>query len=172
MTTALTLATGLLACLQEALLAGPNPPPANKIMLRSGGEVTPLLATGTDECCTGLGWVRIAGISGARTLDDPLITCFTGERILTLELGVARCAPTGTLSTVPSEDDWTASATQLDADQGAMEAAVCCAFQGGDNGVLYGATAVGDYLPFGVDGNCIGGTMTVSVNYDACCVGS
>lgn len=171
MTTALTLATDLLTCLQTALLAGPNPPPENKIMLRAGGEVTPLLALGTDECCTGLGWVRIAGISGARTIDDPLIRCFTNERILTLELGVARCAPMGTVQDVPSEDDWTASATQLDADQGAMEEAICCAFAAVPE--LNGAVAaVGEYAPFGVDGNCIGGTMTVLMNYDACCIGS
>lgn len=168
MTNAMTLAQDLLTCLQNALLAGPNPPPANKIMLRAGAEVTPLLGTGTDECCTGLGWVRIANISGARDVGDALLGCFGNERILTLEMGVARCAPMSDITTVPSEDDWTAAAVQLDADQGAMESAVCCAF-GPESNTLYSARAIGEYLPFGVDGNCIGGTMTVLLNYDACC---
>jgi len=169
MTVAFTLAQSLLDCLQTALLAGPNPPPANKVMLRAGAEVTPLLGLTTDECCTGLGWVRIAGISGVRQLGDlDNVACFSQERTLTLELGVARCAPTSDISTVPSEDDWFESASQLDADQGAMEAAVCCAF-GDVDSIAAEEVAVGEYQPFGIDGNCIGGTMTVLIRMSACC---
>lgn len=170
MTVAMMLAQDLLACLETALLAGPKPPPANKIMLRAGAEVTPLLGTGTDECCTGLGWVRIASISGVRQLGDlDNVSCFRQERTLTLELGVARCPPSAGISTVPTEDQWTAAALQLDADQGAMEAAICCAFGDIDN-IAAEEVAVGEYQPFGVDGNCIGGTMTVFVRMSACCV--
>lgn len=169
MTNAIVLAQELLTCLQAALLAGPNPPPENKIMLRAGAEVTPLLGTGTDECCTGLGWVRIASISGVRQLRDlDNVSCFSQERDLVLEMGVARCAPSAPASGVPSEDAWTASALQLDADQGAMEAAVCCAF-GTLNDTAAEEVAVGAYTPFGVDGNCIGGTMTVTIAMSACC---
>lgn len=169
MTNAIVLAQELLTCLETALLAGPNPPPANKIMLRAGAQVTPLLGIGTDECCTGLGWVRVQSVSGVRQLGDlDNVSCFSRERTLTLEMGVARCAPTSDITTVPSEDQWAAAALQLDADQGAMEAAVCCAF-----GDLEGSTAeevsVGQYEPFGVDGNCIGGTMLVLVRMSVCC---
>lgn len=167
MTNAIILAQDLLACLETALLAGPNPPPANKIMLRAGEEVTPSLGTGTDECCTGLGWVRIANISGAREIGDSVLSCFRRQRILTLELGVARCAPSPTVQAPPTEDQWTAAALQLDSDQGAMESAICCAFDPDSN--VYHAVAVGEYQPFGPDGNCIGGTMTVLVEFDACC---
>lgn len=173
MTNAITLAQELLACLQTALLAGPNPPPANKIMLRAGGEVTPLLSTTTDECCTGLGWVRIQSLSGVKQLGDAdaVSGCFAQERTLTLELGVARCAPVGDVSTIPGEDEWTAVALQLDADMGAMEQAVCCAFGDLDTDPPSPAieVAVGSYQPFGVDGNCIGGTMTVALRLDTCC---
>lgn len=169
MTNAIVLAQELLACLQAALAAGPNPPPADKVMLRAGREVTPLLGTGTDECCTGLGWVRIAGITGVKQLGDlDNVSCFQQERTLTLELGVARCAPSADISTVPTADQWLASALQLDSDQGAMEAAVCCAF-GDIEGSAAEEVAVGDYEPFGVDGNCIGGTMTVKIAMEACC---
>ena len=169
MTAAMTLAQELLSCLETALLAGPNPPPANKIMLRAGREVTPLLGTGTDECCTGLGWVRIAGVSGVRQLGDlDNIACFQQERTLRLEMGVARCAPSAPVSGVPTEDQWTAVALQLDADMGAMEAAVCCAF-GDLEGSAAEEVAVSDYEPFGVDGNCIGGTMFVEIRMDNCC---
>lgn len=173
MTNAIILAQELLACLETALLAGPNPPPASKIMLRAGAEVTPLLGTGTDECCTGLGWVRIATVSGVKQLGDPdnVSGCFNAERTLVLELGVARCAPMSDISSVPSEDQWAAAALQLDADMGAMEAAVCCAFGDLDSDPPSPAieVSVGSYQPFGVDGNCIGGTMTVNLRLDACC---
>lgn len=168
MTNAIVIAQELLACLQTALLAGPNPPPANKIMLRAGSEVTPLLGTGTDECCTGLGWVRIARVEGARALRElDNVGCFSQERNLTLEMGVARCAPTAPVSGVPTEDQWTATALQLDADMGAMEAAVCCLAALDD--VAVEELAAGAYEPFGVDGNCIGGTMMVTVAMTNCC---
>lgn len=169
MTHAITLAQELLDCLQTALLAGPNPPPADKIMLRAGAEVTPLLGTGTDECCTGLGWVRVAGVSGVRQLGEQLNgSCFQAERVVTLELGAARCAPAAPVSGVPTEDQWTQAALQLDADHGAMEAAVCCAF-GSTEGTPAEEVQVGEYRPFGVDGNCIGGTMEVRITVTNCC---
>jgi hypothetical protein len=168
MTAAIVLADSLLSCLTAQLAAGPNPPA--QVMLRAGSEVTPLLSTVSDECCGGLGWVRIDSISGVRQLgerDGQL--CFSQERTLTLEIGVARCAPVAqSASTVPTAEQWEAVAFQLDADQGAMEAAVCCAF-GSLEGTPAEEVAVGDYRPFGVDGNCIGGTMTVTLRMYACC---
>lgn len=169
MTHAMTMAQQLLTCLETALLAGPNPPPDSKIMLRAGSEVTPLLGTGTDECCTGLGWVRIARVSGVRALGErDNVSCFQQERVVTLEMGVARCAPSAPVSGVPTEEQWTAVALQLDADHEAMEAAVCCAFGDVDD-LPAEEVAVGDYVPFGVDGNCIGGTMTVTLRMTNCC---
>lgn len=170
MSNAMVLAQELLVCLEASLAAGPNPPPSSKIMLRAGSEVTPLLGTGTDECCTGLGWVRISRVSGARQLGDrDNVSCFAQERLLVLEMGVARCAPMSSISTVPSEDQWTASALQLDADMQAMESAVCCAFGDLDDNRIADEVAVGNYQPFGVDGNCIGGTMEVTLRMTICC---
>lgn len=170
MTNAIVIAQELLACLETALLAAPNPPPASRIMLRAGDRVTPLLSTVDDECCSGLGWVRIARMSGVRQLDElQNVSCFQRERTLELEIGVARCAPTApSASTIPTEDQWEEAALQLDADQGAMEDAICCAFDDLE-GSAAEEVSVGEYVPFGVDGNCIGGTMTVFVRMSACC---
>ncbi len=169
MTNAIVIAQELLACLETALAAGPNPVPAQYVMLRAGEEVTPLLGTARDECCEGLGWVRIASVSGVRQLgESDNVFCFQRERTLTLELGVARCAPSAPTSGVPTEDQWTNAALQLDADMGAMEAAVCCAFNDLD-GSAAEEVSVGDYRPFGVDGNCIGGRMTVMIRMSNCC---
>lgn len=162
----MNLAQQLLACFQAELQA-PHPKPIDPafVMLRAGAEVTPLLSTTGDECCRGLGWVRISSIAGVRELNDTASTarCFGQERVLTLELGTARCAPTPGASTIPSEDQWTAVALLLDEDNGAMERAICCAFADADD------VAVGEYEPFGQDGNCIGAVMTVRIAMEACC---
>lgn len=169
MTHAMTLAQELLTCLETALGAGPNPIDPAYVMLRAGRETTPLLGTNDDECCRGLGWVRIARVSGVRALGEgDNVACFQQERSVTLEMGVARCAPSAPVTGVPTEDQWTNAALQLDADNGAMEAAVCCAF-GDLEGSAAEEVAVGDYEPFGVDGNCIGGTMTVTLLMTQCC---
>lgn len=169
MTNAMVLAQELLACLETQLLAGPKPPPVDRIMLRAGAEVTPMLSTTTDECCTGLGWVRIASVSGVRQLRElENVSCFSQERTLTLELGVARCIPTPGAGAIVTKDQWTDVALQLDADHGAMEKAVCCAF-GDTEGSAAEEIAVGEYRPFGPDGNCVGGTMTVNIIMTACC---
>jgi hypothetical protein len=166
----MTLAQQLLACLETSLGAGPAPIAPAYVMLRAGSQVTPLLGTGDDECCRGLGWVRIVRVTGVRELGErENVACFQQERTVVLEMGVARCAPSAPVSGVPTEDQWTTVALQLDADHGAMEAAICCAF--GEDDELFAAeeVAVGDYEPFGVDGNCIGGTMTVNLRMTNCC---
>lgn len=169
MTQAMVLAQELLACLQTNLGTSPYPILPEHVMLRAGERVTPLLGTNDDECCRGLGWVRISGISGVRDLGDPLnVTCFSQERTLTLELGVARCAPSADVSSVPTEAQWLVAALQLDEDQGDMEAAICCAF-GDIEGSVAEEVSVGEYQPFGVDGNCIGGTMLVRIRMTICC---
>lgn len=169
MTNAIVLAQELLACLETQLGLGPAPIAPAHVMLRAGEQVTPLLSTGDDECCRGLGWVRVQALSGVRELGAvDNVSCFRQERYLTLEMGVARCAPTPGPGQLPTEDQWTAVALQLDADMGAMEAAICCAF-GDLDGSAAEEVAVGDYTPFGQDGNCIGGTMTVRIALSACC---
>lgn len=170
MTNAIVIAQDLLACLQAALAAGPAPITPEHVMLRAGAEVTPLLGTKDDECCRGLGWVRIDGVSGVRNVGDKLnVSCFQAERTLTVELGVVRCAPTAQdISGVPTETQWTAAALQLDADMGAMETAVCCAFASLD-ATPAEEVSVRSYQPLGVDGNCIGGTMLVDIRMTNCC---
>ena len=173
MSAPMTAAQLLLECLRTALLARPAPPPENKIMLRAGQEVTPLLGKNTDECCTGLAWVRVAGVEANRRFAEfeRVGTCFTHTRIALLELGVVRCAPSADVNGVPTADQWTAVALQVDSDYEAMEAALCCAYgdleQLGDNPPI-----VRQYDPLGVDGNCIGGIMTVEVEVSCGCSGA
>lgn len=165
------LAQILLGCLETQLQAPhPWPVPADRVMLRAGEQVIPLASTSTDECCTGLGYVRIAGVQGVRDVTDRMAAsgCFKAERLLTLELGVYRCIPTPDANQIVTAEQWSEAALKLDADWQAMEAAVCCAF-GEPEQLRIGPVAVGLYEPIGPDANCIGGRTTVNIVMEACC---
>ncbi|TXS16338.1 hypothetical protein EAO70_12935 [Streptomyces sp. adm13(2018)] len=171
MTQAMELAQILLGCLETQLQAPhPWPVPEDRVMLRAGEQVIPLASTSTDECCTGLGYVRIAGIQGVRDVTDRMAAsgCFMAERLLTLELGVYRCIPTPAAGAIVTAEQWSEAALKLDADWQAMEAAVCCAFDDPDS-LRIGPVAVGLYEPIGPDANCIGGKTTVNIVMEACC---
>lgn len=169
MTAHMDAALALLTCLEDALNARPSPPPANKIMIRVGEQVFPLLGTNDDECCTGLAWVRIAGTEeGPLSQADASGTCFNTNRLLTLEMGVRRCAPMSDASSVPTAEQWLATAFQVDSDHEAMEEAFCCI-----GPVLeaqsFGTVRFVSYTPVGPDGNCIGGDMLITVEADCGC---
>ena len=165
------LAQILLGCLETQLQAPhPWPVPADRVMLRAGEQVIPLASTSTDECCTGLGYVRIAGVQGVRDVTDRMAAsgCFMAERLLTLELGVYRCIPMPDANEIVTAEQWSEAALKLDADRQAMEAAICCAF-GDPEQLRIGPVAVGLYEPIGPDANCIGGRTTVNIVMEACC---
>ena len=165
------LAQILLGCLETQLQAPhPWPVPEDRVMLRAGEQVIPLASTSTDECCTGLGYVRIAGIQGVRDVTDRMAAsgCFMAERLLTIELGVYRCIPTPDANEIVTAEQWSEAALTLDADWQAMEAAICCAF-GDPEQLRIGPVAVGLYEPIGPDANCIGGRTTVNIVMEACC---
>jgi hypothetical protein len=160
----------LLQCLGEALDAGPYPIPPEKVCLRFGSEVNPTLGTTEDECCTGLAWARVAGIQSLADLTDPdMGNCVSTRRLITIELGTARCIPFGTVQAGPSCDAWTEVALKMDSDHGAMEAAVCCASQALDDLPYSPTITPGEYTPGGPDGNCVTGTLTVTISYDCGC---
>lgn len=164
MTVYMDAAQELLECYRAALQDPefPEPPPDEKICLRHGESVAPLLGTMEDECCTGLAWVRIVDVEPFR--DDTPAGCLSSERRVTLEMGSAHCLPWGTVEAPATCAQWTAVALKADAYHGAMEAALCCvvpilsAFSWVDN------VTAGLYEPTGPDGNCIGGTMRVTVD--------
>lgn len=162
----------LLECLRESLAAGPFPIADEYVCLRFGNQVNPAIGTLVDECCTGLAWVRVAQVDGIRNdADDPTYnTCLNHERRLTLELGTARCIPFGDVQQGPTCSQWTEAALKMDADQGAMEAAVCC-FRELVSASPFPpyAIVVGTYEPFGPDGNCISGTLQITMDLSCAC---
>lgn len=162
----------MLTCLGERIAAGPNPIAPEHVCLRFGATVNPSLGTDTDECCTGLAWVRVAGVSGTNNdVDNPRYNrCLNTGRRLTLELGTARCVPYGTVQTPTTCDQWTEAALKMDADLVAMEEAVCC-FTDTILAMPFAPDliTVTDYLPEGPDGQCIKGSLLVTLDYYCGC---
>ena len=160
----------VLACLNTQITDGPFPIPGEKICLRFGERVDPTIGTAEDECCTGLAWVRVASVDNRVDPDDPG-QCIHLLQRLTLELGTARCIAFGDTQRGATCDQWTEAALKMDSDFMAMQAAVCCARAAmvGVQPELADRVRQGRYEPFGPDGNCLRGTMQMTIDYDCGC---
>jgi len=162
----------LLGCLGAEISTGPYPIDDAYVCLRFGGDVAPMLGTETDECCTGLVWVRVAGASriGPEGDDPQFNVCLHPGRRLTLEMGTARCIPYGTVQRPTSCEEWTEAALKMDADHQAMEAALCC-FRAAVSAMPYAPHAIvaTEYQPSGPDGNCILATLQLTLDYSCRC---
>lgn len=158
----------LLACYETELESAPNPPAT--ICMRVGSEVPYSAGLSEDECCSGLAWVRVVriypSINFPSPADGPEI-CIQTSYAVELELGAARCHSFGTTAAGPSCDTWTAEFLQVDADAAAMRRAVLCCFAPQMEG-LWGSDqfVMGEWVPFGAEGGCIGGTMSVTVQLE------
>lgn len=154
-------------CLRAALAEVPDPP--GDVCLRVGTETDLLVSTFRDECCEGLGWVRLASAHAASTFpdqDQAPSRCNPGRWAVTLEMGVARCAPTTDAATIPSCDDWTAAALAVYDDLAAMWRALdCFAAAPLNRDRLWLA---GQWVPIPTEGGCMGAILPVTVAVDIC----
>lgn len=159
----------LVSCLDAAYEDDAGKPA--EICHRPGSEVPLNFGTAQDECCSGLGWVRITEIAPvvdpANAIDPGYNPCDTTGRQVTLELGVARCLPFGDAAAGPLCEAWTELAARIDTDATRMRQAVCCA----DTALVADDTDVfrvlgGTWTPLDSSGGCAGGTMTVVVWLD------
>lgn len=114
--------------------------------------------------CGGQAWVRLVAASQSRTFPSPdntLSSCAV-PLMWTVEVGIARCAPTGTNGVrgfiPPSTDEYLAAVRLQTADMAAMRRAIQCCF--GDGTYTY---LLGPYQPMPVSADCEGGTWTVQV---------
>jgi len=161
----LPVATSLLACLQTALANVADPP--EHVSLRVGTQIELLLSETRDECCEGVGWVRVVSIYPSANFPEPDLTygrCWPIQWAAILEMGVARCAPTPEAADVPSSDEWNAIGEAVLDDAAAMRRALCC-FADLEADRMYLA---GLWQPLPIDGGCLGGYMQVTVAIDAC----
>jgi hypothetical protein len=157
-----------LACLQDEAAKVEKPPAL--FTIRPGDSFEPSADPWTDECCVGIGWVRM--VSSFETYDFPAPAsvmegnCPPHSWAVVIEVGINRCVPVagdGRGSVVTSEQ-WLAAA-QAQADDGAaLRRMLCCLRE------LYDVADVtaGQVNPLPLQANCGGVVLTVTVRRDAC----
>jgi len=159
------MAATLRDCLMTELALRDNAPAETCLIPGEDGREFLSIGLSEDRCCSGFAWVRVAGVSpvippvGA-TIDG----CGVDTWQLDLEMGVARCAPTGDQFSGPSCDQWAESFTQVQSDAEAMRAALCCLRPQVESGRSFPT----GWQPFGPTGGCTGGIMGVSIQLDNC----
>lgn len=157
-------AMALLACYEIEMKKVADPPAS--VCLRTGEQVALLAAQNTDECCTGLAWVRVANVYPSANFPEPdsePSNCGPIQWAVVLELGAARCAPTADAYNVPTCEQWLNVSKAVLDDRAAMVRAVCC--WAADTTAPY---LLGQWLPWPTEGGCVGGTMTVTVAAPFC----
>ena len=153
-------------CLCVAMITHPSPPAL--CCQRWGDHVSLGVSTTQDECCSGLAWVRF---DSAVTTDDgsfprasTLLRKCSQQWSVSLELGVARCAPIGDAHTLPTCGDWTDLKALAAADMLALRQTVCCIQE------IFGYRdlVVGSFQPKGPEGGCYRTTLDVTVKLTGC----
>lgn len=165
------VAARLLGCLAGQVQLLPESVRPKHVGLRPGAQAPIGISTTRDECCEGLAWVRLSGLSHSSTQNWPSADVIPqgncGPKMLALkfELGIVRCAPTKPAQKMTTSEEWNAVSEYTYLDYIVLERAICCYFEGLKSPPLY---LVGDWSPLGVDGNCVGGTLEVTIAARPC----
>ena len=172
-------ALALLECLRTEIAETINPP--QQVCMRPGDQVSFLIALNKDECCNGLAWVRVGAVypSGEEfpQPDETPSNCGPLGWAVTLELGSARCAPTGSAQEVPTCAEWTQLSAELMSDDAAFRRAIMCCFADAniDNDGVGVQFMIGASENLPIEGGCTGITRSLVVrapNSDCCSVES
>jgi hypothetical protein len=162
------LARELLDCYDMELSKTVDPP--TYVQLRAGGVVAHLLSTYQDECCEGLAWVRPSAFFPSSSVfpvqDETPLKGGTRSWAVTLEMGAIRCAPTGDQDTIPTDSEWEDTVQGTMDDAAAMRRAICCFIDADPR--RSGRVLPGIWQPIDIEGGCVGGTLTVTVQGPAC----
>lgn len=156
----------LLACLQVAAEAQPSVP-SNFIFL-PGSQADPDLSAYEDLCCSGTAYVRVAQAAPASmtitSTDSGETPCQPLAWNAVLELGIMRCAPSGTISHIPTAAQWSAAHQLMMQDFTTMVAAFNLFRAQYDLDQMF----LGDWQPVGPNGGCLIGTMPVTTQVIGC----
>lgn len=144
------------------------PSPPAKVCLRPGDRVDLLISQQEDECCSGLAWVRLAGIYPSNNFpvqDEGFVKCPTGWGVQ-IEIGAARCGPVGNENHLPTCDDWSAATNNTTADTAALRRTILRWKAMEEN--RFRMYVPGGWLPITTEGGCVGGAMLVTVAAPYC----
>lgn len=157
-----------LACLQDEAAKVPKPPAL--FTIRPGDAFEPSADPWTDECCVGVGWVRM--VSSYETYDFPAPAsvmegnCPPHSWAVVIEVGLNRCVPVAAdrRGSIVTSEQWLAAATAQADDGAALRRVLCCLRE------LYDVADVtaGQVNPLPLQGNCGGVVLSITVRRDAC----
>lgn len=163
------LADALLACLCEQVQLLEHPPA--KCCLRTGDVVNYFISPDSDECCDGLAWVRVTGVNPGFPAQIETVSANNDIPVWSvgLEMGIARCG-FGDPSYMPTCDDWTDKAHDVNDDWWAMFQAYCCFTNGKDERGLdrRGKVIPGQWTPMSLDGGCVSSILPLTVKASPC----
>lgn len=171
-----------LLCLTQAITGNPNPP--ENICRRLDLLVAHDADLYTDLCCEGLAYVSFGDINPAwgPEFPDPSLAlqanrgaCPVPAWAVGIRMGVVRCIPTGTSTTMPSCGDWTDASEQQANDAQALRAAACCfsnAARGLDEtnqAMFFGMSVViGTQQQVQIQGGCVERNVTITAQIPNC----
>lgn len=155
-------------CLCEQMNLLPEPDRPQRCCIIAGQDFELGVSLTEDACRCGTAWVRID--SFVPSSQFPLAqeipnNCGPERWALTLELGVARCPPVGTVELLPTCEELALYSAKVMADAQAMRNAIICCFGPSRPNRLY---LIGGWSAFGPEGMCGGGKMTVQVEILRC----
>lgn len=156
-----------LACLQANVASLESPP--KYVQIRPGIAFTAGLSQLEDECCEGSAWIRVVSITP--TDDFPSAAgvgnCSPMALAVDLELGILRCAPTRSnvsADQIVTSTQWQDAARLVMNDAAALRRTACCIAALDDVGNFM----IGAWTPQQVEANCMGGTMSMTIQAPAC----
>jgi hypothetical protein len=121
----------LLSCLCEAVSGNPNPP--QKCCFRIGEQVAHDADLFSDLCCEGLAYVALGDIYPVfgpfpepGEVDQANRACSFPSWAINVRMGILRCTPVGTDTTMPTCAEWNTAAFQQIYDVQSLATAACC----------------------------------------------
>lgn len=167
-------------CLVTAVTGNPNPP--ENFCRRLDLQVAWDVDLYRDLCCEGLGYVSFGDVFPSwGDFPEPAIvnqgnygSCSPPAWGVQIRLGLVRCLPQGTDTTMPTCDEWRATSVQQTHDSQALRAASCCLRQQivavtDTPGPFWGMSAViGTQSQIQLQGGCVERNVTITVQMPNC----
>lgn len=165
----------LYTCLCGAVQEHPTPP--QHCCYRIGSEVAFDADLYTDLCCEGLAYVLLGDMwpsSNSFPEMDQVRQANSRCRIdawaVELRMGIVRCAPAGTETTMPTCDNWAAAAATNRLDAWVLRRAACCFREAIPTIALLDgfSVVVGRQVQGSIQGGCAERYVTVQVQVPNC----
>lgn len=146
-----------------------SPPPAHYRHV-AGLAAVMALTTEADECCEGVGWVRVVNLLHSTEFPTQQATWEPeGEVSWTVvtEIGVARCGAAPGPDMAPTDAQYGTDARKLMDDAAALRR-VGPNLKATSTHIIDYFYGPGPWDPLAAEGNCMGGAMHLSVQVPAC----